>query len=146
MFCPCQAIIAWFVVALIAGARTRVVRVVPKSADAPAKSPGKKTLIPLKADASAERVSGRRGAKGAAENDTGRPNTRASPHKPDERFLVHPFLTGASTGKKPSVPEARRIPARPNEVPAAFFCACPCHHCVAVWPCVRISVSRELGN
>jgi len=50
------------------------VRGVPKSADAPAKSPGKKTLIPLKADASAERVSGRKGTKGAAENDTGRPN------------------------------------------------------------------------
>jgi hypothetical protein len=122
-----------------------VVRVVPKSADAPAKSPGKKTLIPLKADASAERVSSRKGTKGAAENDTvfGRPNTRASPHKPDARFDVEVFLTGASTGKKPSVPEARRIAARPNEVPAAFFCACPCHHCVAVWSCVRISVSRE---
>jgi hypothetical protein len=123
-----------------------VVRVVPKSADASAKSPGNKTLIPLKADASAERVSGRNGTKGAAENDTGRPNTRASPHKVDTRFAVEPFLTGASTGKHASVHEARRIAVRPNEVPAAFFCACPCHHCVAVWPCVRISVSRELGN
>ena len=146
MFCPCQAIFAWFVVALIAGARKPVVRGVPKSADASAKSPERKTLIPLRAAASAERVSSRKGTKGAAENDTGRPNTRASPQKPDERFAVDQFLTGASTGKKPSVPVVRRNAARPNEVPAAFFCACPCHHCVAVWPCVRISVSRELGN
>ncbi len=124
----------------------RVVRVVPKSADASAKSPGKKPLIPLKADASAERVSGRKGTKGAAENDTGKPNTRASPHKPDVRFLVEPFLTGASTVQTASVPEARRFAARPNKVPAAFFCACPCHHCVAVWSCVGILVSRELGN
>ena len=123
-----------------------VVLVIPKSADAFAKSPGKKALIPLKAGASAERVSGSKGTKVAAENDTGRPNTRSSPHKVDVRFLVEPFLTGASTGKKPSVPVVRRNAARPNEVPAAFFCACPCHHCVAVWPCVRISVSRELGN